>query len=287
MKIRFLFLLFLILFGIHNAEGGHLNLYQQRDQGHLRPTHIADMPANDVFFKIGQGFTYARLLDQRMSNLHYVGPGVVLSFSRYAENARYRTELNFAGIGFQLLNPQHAGTTVNNPFIEIHYSHLRKLNIRSLADYYVGGQIDTYANLRIAPVLSNSFLYADLITNLKPRLDVTHTVYLFDRGFNFDFSLAFGIFGYGIRIPEYGASYQLGSSGGEVLTNNVDLWLHPGNYRHIVTGIHYNRQLGRMNNPNRLRIGYVWDYSHIRGDHGLSLYNTSHQLVLELLFLMN
>ena len=287
MKAIYLFLLFLILSGINKVEASELRLYRQRDQGHLHPTHLTDLPQNNVYFKIGQGFSFARLLDQRMSNLHYTGPGVVLSFSRYVEDDRYRSELNFAGIGFQILQPRHEGTTVNNPFVGIRYSHLRKLDVRSFIDYHVGGQVETSANVRLAPVLSNSFLYADFIGTLQPRFDVTYILYLFDREFNFDFSLAFGVLGYGVRIPEYGASYQVGSAGSEVLTNNVQMWLHPGNYRHVITGIYYNNRLGRINNPNRFRIGYVWDYSHITGGHGLSLYNASHQLVLELLFLVN
>lgn len=287
MKTTILLLLFLILFSVQNTDAKGINLYQGRDQGHLRSTHLVDIPDNHVYFKIGQGFSYGRLLDQRMSNLHYTGPGMILSFSRYAEVAHYRSELEFAGIGFQILQSLHQGATVNNPFFAIRYSHLRKLYVRSIADYHIGGQVETFANIRLAPVLSNSFLYADFITTLKPRLDVGYNVHLFDREFNFDFSLAFAIMGYGLRVPEYGASYQIGSSGGEVLTNHVEMFMHPGNYRHFIAGIHYKGRMGRMTNPNRFRIGYLWDYSHIRDKYGHSLYNVKHQLVLEFLFLVN
>lgn len=287
MRAIFLLCICLIMSGLHKVEATGLNIFGQRNQEHLRPTHLADLPQNNVYFKIGQGFSYGRLLDQRMSNLHYTGPGLILSFSRYAEDEHYKSELKFAGVGFQVLQPLHQGTTVNNPFFGVRYSHLRKLNVRSFVEYHAGGQVETFANIRLAPVLSNSYLYADFIGTLQPRFDVTYILYLFDREFNFDFSLAVGIMGYAVRIPEYGASYQLGSSGAEVLTNNVQMWLHPGNYRHIITGIYYNNRMGRMNNPNRFRVGYIWDYAHISGGHGLSLYNTSHQLVLELMFLVN
>lgn len=287
MKFLYAFFLCLILLGINTAEASGISFKSRTDREFLRPSHLDDMPANDVYLKIGQGVSFGRLLDQRMSNLHYTGPGLALSFSRYAENDRYISELIFAGIGFQLLQPRHEGTTVNNPSVGIRYSHLRKLNASSFADYRLGGQVEVFSDIRIAPALSNSFLYADFIGALQPRVDVAYTLYLFDLELSFDFSLAFGILGFGMRIPEYGASYQLGSSGSEVLTNSIQMLLHPGNYRHLVTGIHYNKNLGRSDNPNRLRIGYIWDYSHIRGAHNLSLYNTSHQLRLELLFLVN
>lgn len=287
MKILVLLILCLTLSGIKNAEATGFSLYRQRDQGHLRSNHLADMPQNDLYFKIGQGFSLARLLDQRMSNLHYTGPGAVLSFSRYSEGDRYRSELDFAGIRYQVLQPRHEGTTVNNPSAGIRYAHLRRLNVRSVADYHAGGQVEVAANVRLAPALSNSFLYADFTGTLQPRFDMAYILDLFDREFQFDLTLALGILGYGIRIPEYGVSYQLGSSGSEVLTNHVQTWLHPGNYRHVTTGIYYNNRMGRMDNPNRFRIGYKWDYTRISGRHGLSLHDASHQLVLELLFLVN
>lgn len=287
MKVIFLLLIFLIISGMHISEATGFNIDMQRDQGHLRPTHLADLPDNNVYFKILQGFSFGRLLDQRMSNLHYTGPGVMISFGRYAEHNHYRSEWTFAGVGFQMVHPEHKGTTVYNPYLEIRYANLRKLDHWSAAKYFIGAQFETTANMRIAPALSNSFLYADFIGMIKPRADISYDTYLFDQEISLDFSLAFGLLGYGLRIPEYGATYQLGSAGGEVLTNHVQMWLHPGNFRHLVAGVFYHDSMGRGSNPNRFRIGYVWDYSNIRGDHGLHVYNTSHQLVLELLFLVN
>ena len=269
------------------ADAINLAHFSQRDRGFIRPSHVADRPDKDKFFKIDQGFSYARLLDQRMSNLHYKGPGGMISFGRYVEASNYVSELSFARIAFHMAQPQHNGTEVNNPSLGLRYKHMRKMPGRTAWRYRLGAQAEAFANVRLAPSLSNSFLYVDFISELSPAIDIGYSLVLFERNWNLDFSFALSLFGYALRIPEYGASYQLGTDGSETLANNVNMLLHPGNYNHFVTGIFYKDSFGRPENPNRFRIGYVWDFNTIRGAHDLKTFTAAHQLVLELFFLVN
>ncbi len=262
-------------------------LLVQNNRGFISPSRVADRPVKDKFFKIDQGFSYSRLLDQRMSNLHYAGPGGMLSFGRYVEAANYVSELSFARIAFHMAQPQHKGTEVNNPSIGVRYKHVRRMPSRTAWNYRLGAKADVFANVRLAPSLSNSFLYADFIGEISPAIDAGYTLVLFERDWELEFSFAVSLFGYALRIPEYGASYQLGTDGSETLANNVSMLLHPGNYNHFVTGIFLKESFGRSENPNRFRIGYAWDFYTIRGAHDLKTFSAAHQLVLELYFLVN
>ncbi len=259
----------------------------QSDRGHIPPTYLAEIPEKPKYFKINQGFSYSRLLDQRMSNLHYTGVGGFLSFSRFVIAEQYMAEWSFARLGFQVANPQHKGTSVSNPSIGIRYMHLRKLNTRGVFQYHVGGQADLFANIRMAPLLSNSYLYAEFVGEIMPRADINFSLYLFDRDWELEMSVAAGLLGYAVRIPEYGASYQLGSDGSETLSNNQKMLLHPGNFNHFITGFFVREPFGKGQNPNFFRVGYVWDFFTIRGQHDLNLYNANHQLVLKLYFMVN
>lgn len=272
------------------TEGADRVRQQQRETGGASDTLDTEhdtMHRNNVFFKIDQGFSYGRLLDQRMSNLHYTGLGGVLSFGRYVEAENYVSELSFARIAFHMAQPGHSGTRVTNPSGGIRYKYLRKFESRGAINYRLGGQAEAFANVRLVPALSNSYLYVDFITEISPRLDVEYRMAFLNREWNFDFSLAVSFLGYAVRIPEYGASYQLGSDGSETLANNISMMLHPGNYNHFITGIFLREFFGRQGNPNRYRIGYVWDFHTIRGDHSLITFSAGHQIVVELFFLVN
>ena len=260
---------------------------QRPSGGHLLPTYIADLPDNPVFFKIDQGFSFGRILDQRMSNLHYAGPGGVLGFSRHAQSARHISEIGFARAAFHQTEPGHESTTVYNPSFGISYMYLRRMPLDASLDLFLGGKTALSGNLRIAPTMGNSFLYGDFIAELKPRARVEHGAYFFGRDWQFDYSLGFAIFGYGVRIPEYGPSYQIAEDGGSTIGSRETGYLHPGNYAHLVTGAFLREPIGGDHNPNWLRVGYVWDYYRLSGDHDLNVYNASHQLVLELYFMVN
>lgn len=259
----------------------------QGDNGDISPSPEAERPKRDVYFKTDQGFSYNRLLDQRMSNLHYQGTGGVLSFGRYVETPNFVSEIGFLRLTFYMALPHHKESVVTAPAIGMKYMHLRKIHNSGPLNLRLGAQLDALANMRLAPMLSNSFLYVDLIAEISPRIDIGYALMLFKREWNFDFSFATSMLGYGLRIPEYGASYQLGTDGSETLANSVSMLLHPGNYNHFVTGIFYKNSFGRAENPNRFRIGYVWDFYTIRGAHDLKTFNAGHQLVLELYFLVN
>ncbi len=282
-------------FGPGDDSGGLRGAYaaliapgmQRGSSGHLRPTYIAHLPENLVFFKIEQGFSFGRILDQRMSNLHYTGPGAVLGFSRHVQARQYISEIGFARAGFHFTEPAHEGTTVYNPIFGVSYMHVRRMNTDTHVDIYLGGKALVTANARIAPSLGNSFLYADFIAELQPKASIEQDLYFFERVWQFDYSLAFSLLGYGIRLPEYGASYQISGDGGSALMHSEAGLLHPGNHAHLVAGIFLREPLGGTHNPNWLRLGYVWDYYRVKGKHDLTIYNTNHQLVLELYFMIN
>ncbi len=263
------------------------NASDNSTRGHLRASYIADLPDKLVYFRIDQGFSYGRMLDQRMSNLHYAGPGGGLSFARHVRTGNYISEIRFAQVAFHFAQPVHEGTMVYNPVLGAGYTRLQALRTRSAVDLYVGGQAELYGNTRIAASMSNSFLFSDLSGQLKASGQASYGLYLFDRLWQFEFTFAAALAGYGIRLPEYGVNYHLAEHGGTYMLNSENLVLHPGNYAHFCTGIYYKGSLGRQHNPNRFRIGYAWDYYRIKGSHDLNVYHASHQLVLAFYFLMN
>jgi len=256
-------------------------------KGHIRATYIADLPDRMVFFKIEQGLTFGRILDQRMSNLHYSGPGGMLAFSRKVVHADRISEIGFGRASFHYAKPAHDGTIVYNPGLGFRYMQLRKMGVDARPDFYFGIKADLFGNARIAPALGNSFLYADIAFALQPKLRIEYPVFFLNRDWQFDGMLSFALFGYGMRIPEYATSFQVSEDGGSVLTRASSTGLHPGNFAHVNTGIFLREPIGGDHNPNWLRIGYVWDYYRISGDHDLNTFHASHQLMLELHFMMN
>ncbi len=273
-----------------NDDGGWwcpVNPSMLDDRGHLRASYFAELPHKLVYFKIDQGFSFARILDQRMSNLHYSGPGVVLGFARHVRTPGRIEEWGFARLGFHTARPAHEGTSVYNPALGVRFMHLRAVGTPSLFYVYLGGQADVFANARIAPDLGNSFLFSDFVGEVKPRVNVTYGPHFFNRQWYFDFHISLGMLGYSVRLPEYGATFQVSDDGGSEIMTHERMVLHPGNFVHLGSGIFLRDALGGVYNPNRFRIGYHWDYYRISGSHGLNLYNASHQIVLEFYFLFN
>ncbi len=245
------------------------------------------LPDKQVYFKIDQGFSYGRFLDQRMSNLHYTGPGGILAFGRHARQDHQIVEWSFARLGYHYARPRHEGTIVNNPAIGVRYMHLWALDSRGAVDFFIGGQANVFGNVRLAPSLGNSFLFSDFVGSVHPQVYAEYVPFFFNRQWHFDFSLSAGLLGYGVRLPEYGTTFQLADDGGSRMLDTERMILRPGNHAHLVTGVFIRESFGGPHNPNHFRIGYVWDYYRISGSHGLNVYNASHQLVLELFFMVN
>ncbi len=255
--------------------------------GHIRPTYIANLPDRIVAFKIEQGVTFGRILDQHMSNLHYSGPGALLAFSRYTKTDDRISEIGFARGSFHYTKPEHEGTIVHNPGFGLRYMQLKRLNVDAFPEFYLGARIDLSGNARIAPVLSNSYLYADFAFELQPKIRVSYPVNFFNRDWQVHGSAALTLFGYGVRLPEYGTIFRISEDGGSVISRAVSAGLHPGNFTHVTTGAFLRTAIGGDYNPNWLRFGYVWDYVRREGNHDLNTYQASHQFVLELYFMMN
>ncbi len=298
LRLVFVVILMIIPFYVHAGKGhgqlsdadetslGYLNA--QSDPGdHMDSSYVKDIPEKLVFFKTEQGVTFGRILDQRMSNLHYTGPGAVLAFSRYVQSNDHISEIGFARGSFHYVKPEHEGTIVHNPGFGLRYMHLKRLEVDAFPEFYLGVRIDLSGNARIAPVLSNSFLFADMAFELQPKARVAYPVYVFNRDWQIHGSASLALFGYGVRIPEYGTSFQITEDGGSAISHASRGGLHPGNFVHINTGAFIRTAIGGDHNPNWLRFGYVWDYLRMEGTHNLNTYHASHQFVVELYFMMN
>ncbi len=240
----------------------------------------------EVFFKVDQGATAGRILDKKMSNLHYSGFGMVLNFGRRKHTNHYISEWEFLGTHFNYSKPVHKNTKVFNPAFNLKYMHLRDIDSLGIFDVYAGLQANFFGDIRIAPRLSNSSVYADIIGELRPQADMSTSFHLF-RNWNIDISLATTIFGYGLRIPEYGTTLRLTNDGGVTLQGMDNHFLFPFNYRHTTTGLFFRESFGDDRNPNWYRVGYIWDYYTLAGKNDHNVYNAIHKLVLELYFKTN
>ena len=257
------------------------------DRGHLRATYLSDLPDKLTFLKIDQGFSKGLLFDQKMSNLYYGGPGGVLSFALHRRAPSHISEWHFARATFQYSRPEHENSLVYNFAGGARYVHLRRLEPRGPFRFYAGGQADLTGDFRIIPAMGNSFLFANALGSLQPRVDVSYALLLFDREWHFDYSLAASLIGYNLGFPEYGTSYRIGEDGGSTLQNMESFLTHPGNTAQISSSVFYRHSFGNEYNPNWFRIGYNWEYLRLDGNHELRLYNVRHQVVLELYFLLN
>ncbi len=243
-------------------------------------------PLHNVYFKIDQGFTTNRILDQKMSNLHYTGYGGILNFGRRVNREDYIAEWSFIRAQFNYSKPLHGATQVYNPSLGLRYIHLRNMDFLGVFDIHAGLQANIFTDMRIAPRLGNSFLFADIIGEVRPQADLSTSFHLL-REWNMDFSLSATLIGYGLRIPEYGVIYHLGVDGGIAIQGYENHILTPSNFGHFSTGVFFNESIGDAANPNWFRIGYIWDYYSMRGNHDLNVNNAVHQLVLELYFRVN
>ncbi len=237
-----------------------------------------------VYYKMDQGATWGILMDHRMSNLHYKGPGGVLNFGRRAQSYSYITEWSFARLQYNYSKPAHLSTVVENPGAGIRYLYLRKLYTPDRYSLWAGAQVNVFGNFRLAGRLGNSYLYGDLIGELRPQAEYCFNSRFFWRDWNIELSAAASLMGYTVRIPEYGVSFELSEDGGVKIQGYERQLLTPFNYAHVTTGIFIKESFRGESNPNWFRVGYVWDYYTMKGKHNLNMNNALHQLVLELYF---
>ncbi len=257
----------------------HNSLHANDDDTRKRVQH-------GVYFKSDHGLTWGVLMDQRMSNLHYEGPGGVVNFGRRAHRSHYIAEWSFARIQYNNSRPVHGSTVVENVGAGLRYLHLRKLYTPSDYNINAGVQANVFANLRMAPRLGNSYLFADLIAELRPQADLEFGSRFLWREWNVELSMAASLLGYTLRIPEYGVSLELDKDGGIRIQGYEEFFLLPHNYAHVTTGVFFRESFRGESNPNWLRIGYVWDYYTMAGSHNLNMNNALHQLVFEFYFRM-
>ena len=256
-------------------------------RGQLRATYLSEFPDRLVYFKINQGFSYGRFIDQRMSSLLYEGPGGGISFGRHVRGQGFISEWTIARVDLHYARPDHGGTLVYNPVFGLGYTHLRGVVAGDVFTTYLGGQTDLYVNMREAPSLGNSFLFADLLVDIRPLVQSSFSFDFIKRPWFIDLSAGVSLMGYAWRFPDYGVSYELGDDGGIIRQQARQMMLHPGNYHRLTTSVHIRESFGGSYNPNWFRLGYAWDYTGLRGDHGLNTGHASHRLVLELYFMVN
>ncbi len=268
-------ILFTLAFSVSFSVAGTLNFNTDTRSQTVQP---------GIYYRMDQGATWGTLMDQRMSNLHYQGPGGVLNFGRRAQSYSYITEWSFARLQYNFSKPAHLSTIVENPGAGIRYLYLRKLYTPSRYSFWAGAQVNVFGNFRLAGRLGNSYLYGDLIGELRPQADFGFGSRFFWRDWNIEFSAAASLMGYTVRIPEYGVSFELKEDGGVKLQGFEKQLLTPFNYAHITTGVFIKESFRGESNPNWFRVGYVWDYYTMKGKHNLNMHNALHQLVLELYF---
>lgn len=241
-------------------------------------------PLSGIYFKTDQGFTWGMLKDQRMSNLSYQGPGAVLNLGRRAQWSTYISEWQFVRLQYNYSRPAHRNTMVANPGAGFRYLHLRRLYTPGNHEIFAGAQALVTGNFRIAPRLGNSFLFADMIAEIRPQMDLHFGSRFLWRDWNIELSMAASLMGYTVRIPEYGVSYEMDENGGTRIQGYEQQWLTPLNYARLSTGVFIRESFRGSTNPNWFRIGYMWDYYTMAGAHSLNMNNALHQLVLELYF---
>ena len=239
-----------------------------------------------VYYKIDQGFSTGRLSDRKMSNLHYTGPGGFINFGRRVNTPNYISEWNFLRVNFNYMKPEHGGTDVYKPSIGLRYIHLRKLNDLGAFRVHAGVQTNLFADIRIAPRLGNSYLFADIVAEVRPQGKLSTGFHLL-RQWNMDFSLSATLLGLGVRFPEYGTSFRVSQDGGAAFSRSEAQILKPSNFGHFTTGIFFSESFGDASNPNRFRIGYIWDYYTMKSRYDLNVNNAIHQIVLEFYFKVN
>ncbi len=256
-------------------------------RGQLRATYLSEFPDKLVYFKIDQGVSYGSFSDQRMSALLYGGPGGGIAFGRHVRRPGYITEATFARADLHYTKPDHGGTIVYNPVFGMGYKYMRGLIDGDFMTIYLGGQSDLLANIRMAPSLGNSFLYADILLDIRPVVQSSLSFHFLKRPWFVDLGAGMSIMGYAFRFPDYGVGFEIGNDGSLAMQPTTNMMLHPFNYQRLTTSVHIRESFGGSYNPNWFRIGYVWDYYGIQGDHKLKTGHASHRLVLELYFMVN
>jgi hypothetical protein len=237
-----------------------------------------------VYYKNDLGFTWGVFMDQRMSGLHYEGPGGIINIGRRAHRPSYIAEWSFARLQYNYSRPDHKNTIVENPGAGIRYLHLRKIYTPDSYNIYAGAEANVFGNIRLAPRLGNSFLFADMVAELRPQASTDFGTRFLWRNWNVELSMAASLLGYTLRIPEFGVSFELDEDGGVMIQGYEEMFLLPHNYMHVTTGVFIRESFRGTSNPNWFRIGYVWDYYTMAGRHNLNMNNALHQIVLELYF---
>ncbi len=237
----------------------------------------------NVYFNVGQGATLSRVLDKKMSNLHYAGGGAILSFGRFSETQSFLSQWNFLTANVNYLRPQHKATDVIQPYFSFGYTHLRNFRRAKTGLFQAGLQANLFVDMRIASRLGNSFLHMETVSEIRPKVKYSRSFYLL-REWNFSFSMTFTLVGHGSRAPEYGSIFKLYEDGSSTIQDTESTVLNLRKFRHITTKIYLIESFRGESNPNGFKIGYIWDYYSFDNVHDLNVQNATHGLVFEYYF---
>ncbi|MEL7531749.1 MAG: hypothetical protein AAFN10_10595 [Bacteroidota bacterium] len=244
----------------------------------VRKAAVAEQKATQSYYLVmGINARYGLTQDFRMSRLTYQGLGLggIVSY-RMRSPKIWEEILVDASFANQTTSTELG--SLENVYGGIDYRHLRHIKaLGAKQDWhlYLGGSIDTRANVKVNTDLGNSGAHWEGIStlNLAAGLQKDFELPLIKTPVSMDYQLAIPLFAYVYRGPAYSLS-------------GLD------DQNHVFTSIwglpRVNSELGltfpfSQNNPNRLRIAYRWDFYGFNDNEIHPVRSAQHGLALELL----
>ncbi|MEM6347948.1 MAG: hypothetical protein AAF927_28925 [Bacteroidota bacterium] len=276
-KITLTILFFLIL-GIPILLQAQENPFPKEARKTARKEAKAKQKASQTYYLVmGLNARYGLSQDFRMSRSTYSGVGIggILSY-------RMRSPKIWEEVLMDLSSATHYTSSelgvLDNTYGGIDYRHLRHIkDLGAKEDWhlYLGGSIDTRANVKVNEALGNSGAHWEGIStlNLAGGLQKDFELPLIKKPVSMDYQLAIPLFAYVYRGPAYSLSAL-------------------DDQNHVFTSIwglpRVNSELGltfpfAKNNPNRLRVAYRWDFYGFNDNEIHPVRSAQHGLSLELL----
>lgn len=229
------------------------------------------------YLVMGVNGRYGLTQDFRMSRSTYHGMGIGGILSYRMRSPKIWEEF-LIDPSFTAQSTASGVASLQNIYGGLDYRHLRHLkDLGAKQDWhlYLGGSIDTRANVKINSALGNSAAHWEGTSslNLAAGLQKNVKLPLIKKPVGMDYQLMIPVFAYVNRGPEYSLS-------------GLD------DQNHVFTSIwglpRVNSELGisfpfAKNNPNRLRVAYRWDFYGFNDNEIHPVRSAQHGLAVELL----